>query len=234
MAALRRSRAALAHRRINIAALLLARTADREREISLRFALGASRRTVIAQLLSELLLLAILGAVLGLALAGGAVQLFHYFAKALPRVAEIALNWRLLLYTFASALVASLLSGLYPALRSTRGDLAHTLAQSSHTHVSTRGSLQWLLVGAQVAFAVTLLVGAGLLLRSLEELGRVSPGFDASHVVTLQLSGLGRNRRHEAPHPAHRRCPRCAPRRSRRRSCRHQRLAARHARPVTD
>jgi putative ABC transport system permease protein len=173
---------------INIAALLLARTADREREISLRFALGASRRTVILQLLSEVLLLATLGAILGLALAAGAVQLFHHLVNTLPRAEEITLNWRLLLYTFLSALAATLLSGLYPALRSTRGELANALAQSSH-QVSTRGSLQWLLVGAQVALAVTLLIGAGLLLRSFQELGRVSPGFDASHVLTLQLSG---------------------------------------------
>jgi putative ABC transport system permease protein len=173
---------------INIAALLLARTADREREISLRFALGASRRTIVTQLLSEVGLLAVIGAALGIALAAGAVQLFHHFAATLPRAAEIALNWRLLLYTFAAALAATLLSGLYPALRGTRHDLANALAQSSH-QVSTRASLQWLLVGTQVAFAVTLLVGAGLLLRSFQELGRVSPGFDARHVLTLQISG---------------------------------------------
>ena len=174
---------------VNIAALLLARTTDREREISLRFALGASRRAIVTQLLSEVLLLAVLGAALGIALAAAAVQLFHHFAAALPRAAEIALDWRLLLYTFSAALAATLLSGLYPALRSTRGDLARTLAQSSRGQVSSRGGLQWLFVGVQVAFAVTLLVGAGLLLRSFRELGRVSPGFDASHVLTLQLTG---------------------------------------------
>ncbi|HEX6771165.1 MAG TPA: ABC transporter permease, partial [Acidobacteriaceae bacterium] len=174
---------------INIAALLLARTADREREISLRFALGASRRTIIAQLLSEVFLLAVIGAATGVALAAGSVQLFHHFASTLPRAGEIALNWRLLLYTFLSALIATLLSGLFPALRGTRGDLAHSLAQSNHTQVSAHSGLQWLLVGVQVAFAVTLLVGAGLLLRSFEELGRVSPGFDASHVLTLQMTG---------------------------------------------
>jgi putative ABC transport system permease protein len=174
---------------INIGALLLARTAGREREISLRFALGATRRTVVAQLLSEVLLLAVIGAAFGIALAAGAVQLFHHFAATLPRAEEIGLNWPLLLYTFLCALVATLLSGLYPALRSTRGDLARTLAAGSHSQVSTRGGLQWLLVGAQVALAVTLLIGAGLLLRSFQQLGRVSPGFDASHVLALQLSG---------------------------------------------
>jgi putative ABC transport system permease protein len=172
----------------NIAALLLARTAGREREISLRFALGASRRTIVTQLLSEVLLLAVIGAALGIGLAEGAVQLFHHFAATLPRAAEIALDWRLLLYTFAAALAATLLCGLYPALRGTRRNLANVLAQSSH-QVSTRGNLQWLLVGAQVAFAVTLLIGAGLLLRSFQQLDRVSPGFDASHVLTLQLTG---------------------------------------------
>ena len=117
---------------INIGALLLARTAGREREISLRFALGATRRTVVAQLLSEVLLLAVIGAALGVALAAGGVQLFHHFAATLPRAQEISLNWRLLLYTFAAALAATLLSGLCPALRSTRRELANALAQSSH------------------------------------------------------------------------------------------------------
>ncbi len=173
---------------INIAALLLARTTDREREISLRFALGASRRTIIGQLLSEVLLLAALGSVLGLVLAGGAVQLFHQYATSLPRVEEITLNSTMLAYTFAGALIVTLLCGLYPALRSTRRELSNALALGSHTQVSTRG-VQWLLVGAQVAFAVTLLVGAGLLLRSFEELGRVSPGFEPGHILTLQVSG---------------------------------------------
>jgi putative ABC transport system permease protein len=173
---------------INIAALLLARTTDREREISLRFALGASRRTIIGQLLSEVLLLAALGSVLGLALTGSAVQLFHQYARSLPRVEEITLNSSILAYTFAGALIVTLLCGLYPALRSTRRELSNALALGSHTQVSTRG-VQWLLVGAQVAFAVTLLFGAGLLLRSFEELGRVSPGFEPTHILTMQVSG---------------------------------------------
>ncbi len=174
---------------INIAALLLARTSDREREIALRFALGASRRTVIAQLLSEVLLLALLGSLLGLALADGAVHLFHHLAVSLPRGEEVALDWRLLCYTFTCAVMATLLCGLYPALRGTRRELAHTLALGSRTQVSERGGLQWWLVGAQVALAVTLLVGAGLLLRSFQALGRVSPGFEPARVLTLQISG---------------------------------------------
>lgn len=173
---------------INIAALLLARTAGRSQELSMRFALGASRRTVILQLLSEVLLLALIGAAFGVMLAAGAVALLHHGAATLPRVAEIAIDWRLMLYTFVCALAVTLAAGLYPALRATRGDLARALTSSGRTQISARGGLQWLLVGAQVALAVTLLVGAGLMLRSFAAIGRVSPGFESAHVLTLQIS----------------------------------------------
>ena len=174
----------------NIAALLLARLAEREREIAVRFALGASRRTVVAQLLSETLLLALAGSALGLVLAVVGVQVFHQLAATLPRAQEITLNWRLLLYTFGSALLVTLLCGLVPALCGTRRELARSLASGSHTQVGRRRPLQWMLVGTQVAFAVTLLVGAGLLLRSFAALDRVSAGFDPDHVLTFQVSGM--------------------------------------------
>ncbi|MGD0733913.1 MAG: ABC transporter permease [Terracidiphilus sp.] len=174
---------------VNIAALLLARTADREHEISIRFSLGASRATVVMQLLSEVFVLALLGSLLGLAVAAGAAQGFHLLAKTLPRAEEIALNWRVALYSLLSAVITTFLCGLFPAMRGSRRGLAGSLAQTGRTQVSTRNPVQWMLVGIQVTFAVTLLVGAGLLLRSFQELGRVSPGFDPSHVLTLQVSG---------------------------------------------
>ena len=174
---------------INIAALLLARTADRKHEISIRFSLGASRRTVVAQLLAEAFVLAMIGALVGLAVAAEAAHVLHLLSKTLPRAEEISLNWRVLAYSLCSAVATALLCGLLPALRGTRHGLAHSLAQNGRTQVSTRNPIQWLLIGAQVALAVTLLVGAGLLLRSFQELGRVSPGFDASHVLTLQITG---------------------------------------------
>ena len=173
----------------NIAALLLARTAERQHEIAIRYALGASRGKVVLQLLSEVFLLALGGSLLALLLAGGAAHLFRTFAHDLPRVAEIALNWRIVLYTLGCALAATLACGLLPALRSSRRALASDLAGGTRTLVSTRVPLQWLLVGAQIALAVALLVGAGLLLRSFAALGRVRPGFDASHVLTLHISG---------------------------------------------
>lgn len=172
----------------NIAALLLARMTDREHEISVRFSLGASRRAVVAQLLTEVLLLALLGSVAGLGLAAGAAKLFHTLTPNLPRVEEITLDWRIVCYALACALAVTLLCGILPALRGTRGSISGSLAKGSRTQVSSGHPMQWALVGVQVALAVTLLVGAGLLQRSLAELARVSPGFDPSHVLTLHIS----------------------------------------------
>lgn len=172
----------------NIAALLLARTAEREREISVRFSLGASRASIIAQLLTECLVLALAGASLGVFLAAAAAKSFRTLAESLPRVEEISLNWQIVLYTLTCAIVAALLCGLFPAIRGTRPNIARELAHSSRTQVSGRNPLQWLLVGIQTALAVTLLVGAGLLLRSFQELGRVSPGFEFNHILTLRIS----------------------------------------------
>lgn len=173
----------------NIAALLLARTADREHEISVRFSLGASRRTIIAQLLTEVFVLALLGSLVGMAIAAGAAHGFHLLAKTLPRSSEINLNWTIALYSLLCAGATTLLCGLVPAIRGTRWALANSLAQTSRTHASTRSPIQWLLVGIQVTLAVTLLTGAGLLVRSMQNLNRVSPGFDAAHVLTFQLTG---------------------------------------------
>jgi putative ABC transport system permease protein len=173
----------------NIVTLLLARASQRQHEIAVRYSLGASRNAIIAQLLTEVFALAFLGAGLALLVAAGASSAFRSLAADLPRVEEIHLDWRIVLYAFACSLVATLLCGLIPAIRATRRPLTSSLAQASHTQVSGRNRLQWLLVGTQVALAVTLLAGAGLLLRSFQALGRVSPGFDASRVLTFRISG---------------------------------------------
>ncbi|HEX3659888.1 MAG TPA: ABC transporter permease [Acidobacteriaceae bacterium] len=173
----------------NIAALLLARTADREHEISIRFSLGASRRAIVGQLLTEVFLLALLGSLLGLAIAAVAARAFHLLADTFPRAMEIRLNWTVVLYSLLCAVATSVLCGLFPALRGTRRTLAHSLAQGSRTQASARHPLQWFLVAVQVTLAVTLLTGAGLLIRSLQQLDRVSPGFDPTHLLTFQVSG---------------------------------------------
>jgi predicted permease len=173
----------------NIAALLLSRATERQHEIAIRFSLGASRNTVIFQLLSEAFLMALVGAALGLLMGGGFSHVFRVLAKDMPRLEEIRLDGRLVLYTLACAVAATLLCALVPAIRATRRGLSGSLAQSSRTQVSARNPLQFALVGIQVALAVALLSGAGLLLRSFQALGRVSPGFDMSHVLTLRISG---------------------------------------------
>jgi putative ABC transport system permease protein len=172
----------------NIAALLLARTSERKHEISVRISLGASRTNVITQLLTEVFVLALLGSALGLGLAAGAAKLFRILARDLPRVDEIRLDPHTITYTLVCAVLVTLLCGLLPAIRSTGRSIAGSLAHTSGRQVSTRNPMQWALVGVQVALAVTLLVGAGLLLRSFQELARVAPGFDVSHILTLRIS----------------------------------------------
>src|SRR5437660_1279508 len=173
----------------NIVALLLARAAQRQHEISVRFSLGGSRTAIVTQLLTEVFVLAVAGAALGLLVANAASKVFRTLAADLPRIEEIRLNWRIVLYSLVCSVLATLVCGLFPAIRGTRRNVSSSLTQASRTQVSTRNPLQWLLVGVQVALAVTLLTGAGLLLRSFQELGRVAPGFDASHVLTFHITG---------------------------------------------
>jgi putative ABC transport system permease protein len=133
----------------NIAALLLARTAGRDHEISVRFALGAPRRSIIGQLLTEILALALVGSLVGLWVAAGAVHGFHLLARTLPRADEITLNWRVAAYSLACSVLTAMLCGVFPALRGTRPGLALPLAQGTRTQVSTRNRLQWTLVTIQ-------------------------------------------------------------------------------------
>jgi putative ABC transport system permease protein len=170
----------------NIASLLLARATRREQEIAVRYSLGASRAAVIAQLFTESAVLAFAGAGAGLLVAVGASSAFRLLAPDIPRLDDAALNTRVLLYTMASAVIVALLCGLMPALRGARG--AAVLAGNGRTQVSARHSLQWLLVGVQMTLAVTLLTGAGLLVRSFDKLSRVDPGFDASRLLTFRVS----------------------------------------------
>ncbi len=173
----------------NIAALLLARTSERAREIAIRYSLGASRPTVIVQLLTESLALVLIGSTVGLLVALAASTMFRSLARALPRANEIHLDWRIVVYATTCAFVCTLLFGLVPALEATRRTIAGTLSGNSPTQIAGSSPVQWVLVATQVALAVTLLLGAALLLRSFQALGRVQPGFDIDHILTLRLSG---------------------------------------------
>jgi len=171
----------------NIAALLLSRAAQREHEIALRYSLGASRAAVAMQLLTETTVLVLFGAALGVPVAAGIIRAFQLLAPDLPRLDEIALNGRFVVYTIASAVIVALLCGLLPAIRSARGH--ENVMRAAERHVLPRHSLQWLFVGAQVALSVTLLAGAGLLLRTVDALSRVNLGFNPAHVLTFHLTG---------------------------------------------
>jgi hypothetical protein len=161
--------------------------AQREREISVRFSLGASRLSLIAQLLTERFVLALAGASLGLLAAAAGSRALRTLAKSLPRAEEIGRDWRMVLYTFCCSVIVTLLFGLLPAFRATRQGIAQELARGGRALVSTRNPLQWLLVAAQVALAASLMVGAGLLLRTFEETEpsvsrvRARTCIDASH-----------------------------------------------------
>jgi putative ABC transport system permease protein len=172
----------------NIASLLLARNAERQREISIRYSLGASRASVVRQLLTETLLLASMGSALGIAIAVAAFEAFRTLGSGLPRMAEIRFDWALVIYCFTCAVAASIVFGLVPALRTARS-IAHEA--TSHRRTATIGTnrLQWTLVGVQVALSVTLLFGAGLLVRSFDRLARVPLGFDPARVMTFRITG---------------------------------------------
>jgi predicted permease len=173
----------------NVANLLLARSMGRSREFAIRAALGAGNFRVIRQLLTESLLLAGLGGTLGLLFAfGGVKAVLNTLPGTLPRVEEISLDGRVLLFTLALSLFAAIVFGLAPALKGSRVDLMEILKESGRGSSGAQHRLQKLFVAIEVATALVLLVGAGLMLRSLSALWRVNPGFNPSHAITFNLS----------------------------------------------
>jgi len=177
----------------NLANLLLARATHREREMAVRSVLGAGRSRIVFQVLVENCLLALVGASVGLLLAYATPRVLSALGGGdLPRLDEVRLDWRVLAFAVGLALGSGLISGLAPALRASNADLNEALkegARSSSTR--ERNRLRGLLVVGEVALSLTLLVGAGLLLRSLDLLLSVSPGFNPSHVLTLRISLIG-------------------------------------------
>jgi predicted permease len=173
----------------NVANLLLARAMGRSREFAIRAALGADPVRVIRQLLTESVLLSGLGGALGLLLAlGGTKAVLNSLPGALPRANEVSLDSRVLLFTLALSLFAGIVFGLAPALKTSRVDLQSILQEASRGSSGTRHRLQGIFVAVEVAMALVLLVGAGLMVRSLAALWRVDPGFNPSHAITFTLS----------------------------------------------
>jgi putative ABC transport system permease protein len=173
----------------NVANLLLARAAPRRREMAVRSALGASRRRVIRQMLTESLLLAVVGGALGLLLAEWGVDLILAFGRdSIPRADEIGLDNRALVFTLAVSALTGVIFGLAPALQSSRADMQEALKETTRGATGGRHRLRQTLVVAEVALTLVLLIGAGLLIRSFYRLQEVNPGFVDEHVLSFRVS----------------------------------------------
>jgi predicted permease len=182
----------------NVANLLLARAVGRRREITVRSALGASRRRIARQLLTESVLLALAGGVLGVALAfGGIAWMQSMQPPGVPRLRDIGITGDVLLFTTVLSATSAILFGLAPALGIGRMDLQSSLRDDGRGSVGAQGlwgrggGLRRALVAGELALSVILLVGAGLLVRSFGHLQRVPPGFAPGGVLTFELSLVG-------------------------------------------
>jgi predicted permease len=173
----------------NVANLLLARAMGRSREFAIRAALGAGQERVIRQLLTESVLLAGIGGALGLLIAWWATKgILGILPGTLPRTNEISLDPHVLLFTMVLSLFAGIAFGLAPALKGSRANLHEVLKDSGRGASGVRHRLQGVFVVVEVALALILLVGAGLMLRSLAALWQVNPGFNPSHAITFNLA----------------------------------------------
>jgi len=182
----------------NVANLLLARATVRQREIAIRAAIGAGRARIIRQLLTESVLLALAGGVLGLILGYAGVRaLLAINPGNIPRIGDsgsaVSLDWTVLLFTFAISVLTGILFGLIPAMNASRTDLNATLKESgsrtggsSHHH-----RIRSILVVTEMSLAIVLLVGAALLIRTFLALRTVDPGFDAHNVLVMEMSLTG-------------------------------------------
>ena len=174
---------------VNVANLLLARASQRTREFAVRAALGASQRRVVRQLLTESILLALAGGGLGLLLAAwGTGAAMRALPAAVPRVEQIGLDFRVLIFTAGLSLLAGVLFGLTPALKTSQPDLHETLKQGGRGASGTRHRMQSVFVVSEMALALVLLIGAGLTIRSLLKLWSVDPGFNARNVLIFGLA----------------------------------------------
>src|SRR5262245_8129969 len=172
---------------VNVANLLLSRVVTREREMAVRMALGAGRWRIIRQLLTEGASLAIMGGAFGLLLAWWGVDLLVSLAPPdLPRREDISVDYRALGFTFLVSLLTALMFGLLPALQATRANLNEAFKEGSRSGFR-RQRLRTVLVVAEIALALVLLVGSGLLLHSLIRLQNVSPGFDTENLLTMRV-----------------------------------------------
>src|SRR6266446_2382776 len=175
----------------NLATMLLARASARERELAIRIALGAGRWRLLRQMLTESIALALAGGAASVLLSVWGLELLKRVgARTIPRLNEVTLDWTILLVTAVVAIGSGILFGLIPALVSAKPELTEALKEGGRG--STSGArpnrVRNMLVIAEIALALVLLVGAGLLMKSFARLQGVNPGFNARHVLTIELS----------------------------------------------
>jgi predicted permease len=174
---------------VNVANLMLARAAARTREFAIRAALGAGQARLVRQLLTESLLLAVVGGGLGLLLAGWGTQAaLHFLADGLPRASEVRLDARALIFTVVISLGCGIFFGLAPALKTGARNLHDTLKEGGRGGSGSRHRAQGIFVVVEMALALVLLVSAGLMVRSLTALWHVDPGFDSHNVLTFGVA----------------------------------------------
>jgi predicted permease len=175
---------------VNVANLLLTRATVRQNEFAIRIALGAGQHRVIRQLLTESLLLSLIGGALGLLVAKfGTTAALAAVPRTLPRAEDIGLDIRVLLFTFALSILAGIIFGLMPAWKATQGSVSRQLIESGRALAGARGSAQSVFVIGELAMALVLLIGAGLMIRTLVSLWGADPGFNPKNILTLELSG---------------------------------------------
>jgi len=172
----------------NIANLLLARAQSRQKEMAIRSAMGAGRWRIARQLLTESVLLALIGGTLGMLIAQWGIRLILYISPdAIPRSREISMDWRVLVFTIGLAFVTGILFGLVPALQAGVVDVHETLKETGRG-TSGRHWLRSSLVVVEVATTLVLLIGAGLMIRSFYRLQKVNPGFSYEHLTSFTVS----------------------------------------------
>ncbi|HUR22116.1 MAG TPA: ABC transporter permease [Vicinamibacterales bacterium] len=171
----------------NVAGLVLVDAQRRTRELAVRAALGASRARVVGVVTHEVLAMAILGAIIGAAIANGLIALVPSMFETMPRLAELSVNWRALLFAASTAVLAALVCGVVPALHATRRGTLQTLRSTGRGSTTASQATQRWLVGFQVALGVVLCSSAALLASSYYELSRVDPGFSTEGVVTFHV-----------------------------------------------
>lgn len=175
---------------VNVANLLLARAASRSREVAIRTSMGASRWRIVRGLLTESVLISVIGGACGLMVASASLgPLLRLAEGSVPQVFTVSLDRSVLLFTFLVSVITGLIFGIVPALRTTKLDLRETLNEGSRGSTSGPGQhrLRGVLVATEIALAMLLLIGSGLLLRSFSRLQEVSPGFRPDHLLVADL-----------------------------------------------